>query len=65
MQPVSYQQPTMPPQQPMPPQQQSVQQQIGELIKVMRESPYPSQREWSAQSLTSFDWHAHPHIIRR
>ena len=33
------------------------------MIKVLRESPYPAQREWAAQSLTSFEWRAHPQIV--
>jgi len=57
IQPVSFQQPTM------PVQQQSMSQQVDQLIKTMRESPYPSQREWSAHSLTSFDWRAHPQVV--
>src|SRR5207249_7191929 len=57
MQPVAHQQPTM------PTAQQSVTQQVEQLIKVMRESPYPAQREWAAQSLTSFEWRAHPQVV--
>lgn len=57
-QPVAYNQP-----QPVPTQQQSVTQQVEQLIKVMRESPYPAQREWAAQSLASFEWRAHPQIV--
>jgi hypothetical protein len=61
------QQPTMQPvahqQQPVPSQQQTITQQVEQLIKVMRESPYPAQREWAAQSLTSFEWRAHPQIV--
>jgi hypothetical protein len=57
MQPVAYQQ------QPVPSQQQTITQQVEQLIKVMRESPYPAQREWAAQSLTSFEWRAHPQIV--
>jgi hypothetical protein len=61
------QQPTMQPvahqQQPVPTQHQAITQQVEQLIKVMRESPYPAQREWAAQSLTSFEWRAHPQIV--
>jgi hypothetical protein len=61
------QQPTMQPvahqQQPVPMQHQAIMQQVEQLIKVMRESPYPAQREWAAQSLTSFEWRAHPQIV--
>ncbi len=54
---VSYQQPAM------PTQQSVMTQQVEQIIKVLRESPYPSQRESAAQSLTSFEWRAHPQII--
>jgi hypothetical protein len=57
MQPVQYQQPPMPAPQPPSPQQ------VDQLIKAMRESPYPAQREWSAQLLTGFDWRAQPQIV--
>jgi HEAT repeat protein len=36
---------------------------VEQLIKVMRESPYPAQRQWAAQSLTSFEWRVHPQIV--
>lgn len=49
--------------QPMPMQQTASGQQIEHLIKVMRESPYPAQREWAAQSLMSFEWRAHPQVV--
>jgi hypothetical protein len=64
--------PPMMPQQPMPmqPVQQAGYQQpspaasqVDQLIKVLRESPYPAQREWAAQSLTSYEWRAHPNIV--
>jgi hypothetical protein len=64
------------PQQPMMPQQPIQQagfqqptaqpgaaQQVDQLIRVLRESPYPAQREWAAQSLTSFEWRTHPNIV--
>lgn len=54
VQPVNYQAP-------MP--QPTMNQQIEQMIKLMRESPYPSQREVAAQSLANFDWKAHPHIV--
>jgi len=57
MQPVAHQQQAVPTQQP------SITQQVEQLIKVMRESPYPAQREWAAQSLTSFEWRMHPQIV--
>jgi hypothetical protein len=67
-QPWSY--PQMPPmqqtsyQQPAPPApQQPVTMQVEQLIKTMRESPYPAQRELAAQSLIGFEWRAHPQIV--
>jgi hypothetical protein len=51
---VGYQQPT---------QQAPVTQQVEQLIRTMRESPYPTQRQWAAQSLASFEWRAHPQIV--
>ena len=70
---MAQQQPMMAQQQPMMAQQQPVQQaafqqpnagqQVDQLIKVLRESPYPAQREWAAQSLTSFEWRTHPQIV--
>jgi len=66
--------PMMPPQQPMlqqanfqqpaPAQQSPVTQQVDQLIKAMREAPYPGQREWAAQQLVNFDWRANPAIIQ-
>lgn len=51
-------------QQPAMPTQQSVAvQQVEQIVRMLRESPYPAQREYAAQSLTSFDWRAHPQII--
>ena len=55
IQPVSFQQ--------MPTPQPSINQHIEQLIRTMRENPYPSQRETAAQSLASFDWKSHPHLI--
>jgi hypothetical protein len=55
VQPVGYQQ--------QPTQQPAATQQVEQLIKVLRESPYPAQRAWAAQSLTTFEWRAHPQIV--
>jgi hypothetical protein len=55
LQPVAYKQ-NVPPQQP-------ITQQVEQLVKVLRESPYPAQREWAAQSLTSFEWRDHAEIV--
>ena len=35
----------------------------AQLIAVMRESLYPSQREWAAENLASMDWRRHPQIL--
>ena len=56
----------MMPQQPMQPvhyAQPAPGQQIDQLLRVLRESPYPAQREWAAQSLASFDWRANPQVV--
>lgn len=54
---MNYQQPAM------PTQQSIMTQQAAQIIRVLRESPYPSQREAAAQSLTSFEWRANPQIL--
>lgn len=35
---------------------------VGQLIKVLQESPYPAQREWAAANLSTFDWRVYPHL---
>jgi hypothetical protein len=35
----------------------------NELLMTLRNSLYPSQREWAADRLTSFDWHAQPQVV--
>lgn len=52
IQPVSYAPPMMNPAQ-----------QIEALVRVLRESPYPPQREWAAQTLARFEWRANPQIV--
>lgn len=47
----------------MPTHQPSATQQVEQLLRVLRESPYPAQREWAAQSLTGLDWRVHPQIV--
>jgi hypothetical protein len=49
---------------PMPAQATPASQQIEQLIRAMRESPYPSQREWAAQQLVSFDCRVHPQVLQ-
>jgi HEAT repeats len=48
---------------PMAPAQPTAGQQVEQLVKVLRESPYPAQREWAAQSLAGFEWRMHPQIV--
>ncbi len=38
-------------------------QQIEQLVKVMRENPYPAQREWAAQMVAGYDWRVHPQVV--
>src|SRR5262245_3716614 len=33
------------------------------LIQTLRESIYPSQREWAAESLARIDWRSHPQVF--
>jgi HEAT repeat protein len=35
---------------------------LGQLINVLQESPYPAQREWAAANLATFDWRVYPHL---
>ncbi len=63
MQPVPQHLPTQQASHHVPTQAQSVTQQVEQLIKVLRESSFPAQREWAAQSLTSYDWRVHPQIV--
>lgn len=39
-------------------------QEIAQLLQVLRESPYPAQREWAANSLATFDWRLHPEVVQ-
>jgi len=50
---------------PQGPQQRSgaPQGDIGQLFQVLKESPYPAQREWAANNLATFDGRAHPEIV--
>ena len=56
VQPVGYQQPMVAP-------QYQAAMQVEHLFRMMRESPYPSQREMAAQSLVGFDWRTNPRIL--
>jgi hypothetical protein len=33
------------------------------MLTVLKMSSYPSQREWAANNLGTFDWHRHPVIV--
>ena len=59
------QQPIMPVsyQQPMPAQVPTAAMQVQQMIKVLRESPYPATREWAGQQLAGFDWRMHPQVV--
>ncbi len=48
-------------QQPM--RQPSAAQQLDQVLRVLRESPYPNQREWATQALAYFDWRSHPQVV--
>jgi hypothetical protein len=37
---------------------------IPQLVSMMEESLYPSQREWAAENLAAYDWHMHPHVVQ-
>ncbi|MSQ96605.1 MAG: hypothetical protein EXR98_18925 [Gemmataceae bacterium] len=47
----------------VPTQAQAITQQVEQLIRVLRESSFPAQREWAAQSLASYEWRSHPQIV--
>lgn len=36
---------------------------VAQLVVVLRESPYPAQREWAAGTLATYDWRVHPQIL--
>jgi hypothetical protein len=37
---------------------------IAEMMNVLKTSSYPSQREWAASNLASFDCHSHPQVVQ-
>jgi hypothetical protein len=37
---------------------------IPQLLGMLQESLYPSQREWAAENLASYDWRDHPHVVQ-
>jgi hypothetical protein len=36
---------------------------VPQLLSLLRDSLYPSQREWAAQHLSAHDWHAQPEVV--
>ena len=36
---------------------------VGQLTTLLRDSVYPSQREWAAETLASMDWRRQPQIV--
>jgi hypothetical protein len=39
-------------------------QSIQNMLGVLHDSLYPSQREWAVEGLASVDWHANPHVVQ-
>src|SRR5262249_41523107 len=37
---------------------------LAQITQVLRESPYPAQREWASYTLATHDWRAHPEIVQ-
>src|SRR5262249_19120834 len=37
---------------------------IQEMLGVLRDSLYPSQREWAVESLSALDWRMHPDVVQ-
>jgi hypothetical protein len=37
---------------------------LPQIVHVLRESPYPAQREWASYALATYDWRAHPDIVQ-
>jgi hypothetical protein len=35
-----------------------------QIIQVLRESPYPAQREWASNTLSTYEWRAHPEVVQ-
>lgn len=36
---------------------------LAQVISVLRESPFPAQREWAASTLATYDWRTQPHVL--
>jgi len=37
---------------------------LAQVLNVLRESPYPAQREWAANTMATYDWRAHPEVVK-
>jgi hypothetical protein len=37
---------------------------LPQLLAMMQDSLYPSQREWAAENLATYDWRTHPEIVQ-
>jgi hypothetical protein len=37
---------------------------VPQMLNMLRDSLYPSHREWAADNLASCDWRSHPHVVR-
>ena len=37
---------------------------LVQVLKVLRESPYPAQREWASNTLGTYDWRSHPEVVQ-
>ena len=44
--------------------QQAANQELVQVIQVLRESPYPAQREWASNTLSTYDWRVHPEVVQ-
>src|SRR5262249_23095943 len=43
---------------------QNTAQPVPQLLNMLQESLYPSQREWAADNLAGCDWRTHPHVVQ-
>jgi len=37
---------------------------LPQILRVMRESAYPAQREWAAYALATYEWRSQPGVVR-
>jgi hypothetical protein len=37
---------------------------MAQILQVLRASPYPAQREWAANTLSTYDWRGHPEAVQ-